>query len=111
VSKEKNLHLLVQAYRQLAESIDDLLLTIVEDGPYLGEMKKETADLPCLFTGRLDGKELEAVYAFSDVFVFPSTTDTLGNEVLEAQASGIPVIVTDCGGPAENIIPEKPAWW
>lgn len=43
----------------------------------------------------------------SDIFVFPSTTDTIGNVVLEAQASGIPVIVTDQGGPAENIFPGK----
>jgi len=107
VSKEKNLHLLVQAYRKLVRSYDDLLLTIVGDGPYLDEMKKATGDLSCLYTGRLEGEELEAVYASSDIFVFPSTTDTFGNVVLEAQASGIPVIVTDCGGPAENVIPEK----
>ena len=41
------------------------------------------------------------------MFVFPSTTDTFGNVVLEAQASGLPVIVTDQGGPSENMIPEK----
>ena len=107
VSKEKNLHLLAQAYRQLAQTTSDVMLTIVGDGPYLDEMQSDTADLPCIFTGRLEGDDLAAAYASSDVFVFPSTTDTFGNVVLEAQASGIPVIVTDQGGPAENIIPEK----
>jgi glycosyltransferase involved in cell wall biosynthesis len=105
VSKEKNLHLLSQAYRRLVESTPRVMLTVVGDGPYLDEMMAEIGDLPCIFTGRLEGGDLEAAYASSDVFVFPSTTDTFGNVVLEAQASGIPVIVTDRGGPAENIIP------
>ena len=107
VSKEKNLHLLVQAYRCLAESYDNLLLTVVGEGPYVTEMIKETTGLPCLFTGRLEGDDLDAVYASSDIFIFPSTTDTFGNVVLEAQASGLPVIVTDKGGPVENVIHQK----
>jgi glycosyltransferase involved in cell wall biosynthesis len=41
------------------------------------------------------------------LFVFPSTTDTFGNVVLEAQASGIPVVVTNAGGPRENVLPGK----
>ena len=64
-------------------------------------------DLPCTFTGYLRGDELASIYASSDVFVFPSTTDTFGNVVLEAQASGLPVIVTDEGGPRENMIENK----
>ena len=106
VSKEKNLHLLVQAYRQLLERKPSLMLTIVGEGPYLEEMMETTADLPCLYTGRLEDDTLAEAYASSDIFVFPSTTDTFGNVVLEAQASGLPVIVTDRGGPVENIIPE-----
>jgi glycosyltransferase involved in cell wall biosynthesis len=107
VSKEKNLHLLSDAFRQLAQSTPGVMLTVVGDGPYLDEMVKATADLPCVFTGRLEGEDLTAAYASSDIFVFPSTTDTFGNVVLEAQASGIPVIVTDQGGPEENIIPDR----
>ncbi|MFO7963204.1 MAG: glycosyltransferase, partial [Desulfobacterales bacterium] len=61
-------------------------------------------DFPCTFTGFLEGNDLASVFASSDMFVFPSTTDTFGNVVLEAQASGIPVVVTDKGGPCENII-------
>jgi glycosyltransferase involved in cell wall biosynthesis len=104
VSKEKNLHLLLEAYRQLAEKRQDVLLTVVGDGPYLEEMKSRAGDLPCLFTGSLRGNDLTEAYASSDLFVFPSATDTFGNVVLEAQASGLPVIVTDQGGPCENII-------
>lgn len=106
VSKEKNLHLLVEAYRQLLERTSSVVLTIVGEGPYQEEMKKATADLPCIFTGLLEGEDLAEAYASSDIFVFPSTTDTFGNVVLEAQASGLPVIVTDQGGPVENILPQ-----
>jgi glycosyltransferase involved in cell wall biosynthesis len=60
-----------------------------------------------LFTGYLEGEDLAAVFASCDLFVFPSTTDTFGNVVLEAQASGIPVIVSDSGGPHENVVPGK----
>lgn len=107
VSKEKNLDKLVEAFKDLVKTADNSHLTIVGEGPYLQEMKDELQGLPCLFTGYLDGEELSAAYASSDIFVFPSTTDTFGNVVLEAQASGLPVIVTDQGGPSENILPNQ----
>jgi glycosyltransferase involved in cell wall biosynthesis len=46
---------------------------------------------------------LATAYASADIFVFPSTTDTFGNVVIEAQASGVPVIVSDSGGPKELV--------
>jgi len=107
VSKEKNLPLLLEAYRELVRTATGLQLIVVGDGPYLSEMVKSAEDLPCIFTGAITGDELAAVYASCDIFVFPSATDTFGNAVLEAQASGLPVIVTDQGGPCENIIPGK----
>ena len=105
VSKEKNLHLLADAFRSMCRTQPDIHLGVVGDGPWLEEMKAEMADAPCTFTGYLEGQELSAAYASADFFVFPSTTDTFGNVVLEAQASGLPVIVTDQGGPCENLIP------
>ena len=57
-----------------------------------------------MFTGYLEGEDLAALYASCDLFVFPSRTDTFGNVVLEAQASGLPVIVTNEGGPQENVL-------
>ena len=51
------------------------------------------------FTGVLKGEALSTAYANMDLFVFPSHTDTFGNVVLEAQASGVPAIVTPDGGP------------
>lgn len=107
VSKEKNLHLLADAFRTYIQAHPNAHLLVVGDGPYLEEMRQNMKDLPCHFSGYLDGDDLAQVYASADVFVFPSTTDTFGNVVLEAQASGLPVIVTDQGGPCENIVPDK----
>lgn len=107
VSKEKNLPILVEAFNHLSGEQRDVHLIIVGEGPYLEEMKKELSEKPVTFTGYLAGEDLAAAYASSNIFVFPSTTDTFGNVVLEAQASGIPVIVTDQGGPQENLIPSR----
>jgi glycosyltransferase involved in cell wall biosynthesis len=103
ISREKNLPLLVTVFRELCRSARNVELVVVGQGPYLHGMKEDLKGLPCTFTGSLDGEALAAVYASSDLFVFPSTTDTFGNAVLEAQASGLPVIVTDQGGPQEII--------
>ncbi len=107
VSKEKNLHLLCEMLRKLYSDGLQTQLVVVGDGPYLEEMRYEMNGLPCCFTGYLKGDALASVYASADLFVFPSTTDTFGNVVLEAQASGLPVIVTDKGGPCENVIPNQ----
>lgn len=104
VSREKNLHDLVEAARNLAGVRSDFHLMVVGGGPYLDEMKKDAAGLPVTFCGYLDGEDLAQAYASSDIFIFPSPTDTFGNVILEAQASGLPVIVTDSGGPQENMI-------
>ena len=55
--------------------------------------------------GRLDHGAVSQPMASADVFVFPSCTDTAGNVVLEAQACGLPVLVSDRGGPRENMRP------
>lgn len=107
VSKEKNLEMLGRVFRVISRNCESLHLVVVGDGPYLKEMQQELAGSPVTFTGYLEGEDLAAIYASCDLFVFPSTTDTFGNVVLEAQASGIPVIVSHTGGPKENIIPDK----
>jgi len=66
-------------------------------------MKERLNHSNVIFTGFLFGQELSQAYASSDIFVFPSTTDTFGNVVLEAMASGVPVIVSDKGGPREIV--------
>lgn len=56
-----------------------------------------------VFTGYLHGKDLSKMYASCDIFVFPSTTETFGNVILEAHASGLPVITVDKGGVADLV--------
>lgn len=98
---EKNLHLIAAAYRQLRTRHPDAHLIFIGDGPYRGELEQQLAGLPVTFTGFLAGDELPRAIASIDVKLFPSTTDTWGNAPLEAQASGVPVVVSDIGGPAE----------
>jgi len=107
VSKEKNLDILTKAYIDLINRGYDFQFIVVGDGPYLKEMKNDLKNTPTLFTKILTGENLAQAYASSDIFVFPSTTDTFGNVVLEAQSSGLPVIVSDKGGPQEIVLPDK----
>ncbi|WP_027182593.1 glycosyltransferase [Oleidesulfovibrio alaskensis] len=107
ISREKNMHVLANAFTQLLRRRSDVELAVVGDGPWTDAMKAQLSGLPVLFTGYLTDGDLSAAYASADVFVFPSGTDTFGNVVLEAQASALPVIVTDKGGPAENMLPDE----
>ncbi len=108
VSREKNLDILAEAFRRISH--DKIRLTIVGDGPYRNELESALEGYNVEFTGYLEGEDLIQSYHNADLFVFPSTTDTFGNVVLEAQACGVPVIVTDIGGPRENIIEGKTGW-
>ena len=63
--------------------------------------------MPVTFTGYLTGGDLVRAYEQADIFVFPSTTDTYGRVVLEAQAAGLAVIVSGQGGPRENMLPDS----
>lgn len=107
ISREKNLHLLAEAYDTLRRELPAMKLVVVGDGPHREEMEQRLRGSGAVFTGVLQGEELAACFASADVFVFPSSTDTFGNVVLEAQASGLPVIVTDRGGPCENMLPDE----
>ena len=101
ISREKDLDLLAVAYRRLRDEGLPVQLFIVGHGPYSEAFAKSLPE--AFFTGYLTGKELAAAYASADVFVFPSTTDTFGNVILEAQACGLPVVVSDSGGPKELV--------
>ena len=109
VSKEKNLPRLVEVFKKLAALRTGIRLVVVGEGPYLEEMKQALEGFAATFTGFLDGDDLPQAYASSDIFLFPSTTDTFGNVVLEAEASGIPVVVTDEGPPTGRMACTRPS--
>jgi len=105
VSPDKNLDLLIKSFEQLLASGRKADLAVVGDGPLLDKLKAQHRNPRIAFTGFLDGEELATAYATSNVMVFPSVTDTFGNAVLEAQACGLPAIVSNRGGPAEIVTP------
>jgi glycosyltransferase involved in cell wall biosynthesis len=101
VSKEKDLNLFIEIIPALREKAGAFTLAIVGEGPYRAELQKLLPE--AIFTGILNGRELGTAYASADIFVFPSTTDTYGNVVVEAMAAGLPVAVSDIGGPRELV--------
>src|SRR6266404_2615506 len=101
ISREKDLDLLAAAYHRLRDQGLPVQLFVVGHGPYSEAFAKSLPE--AIFTGYLTGDELAAAYASADIFVFPSTTDTFGNVILEAQACGVPVVVSDSGGPKELV--------
>ncbi len=101
ISREKDLDLLAAAYRRLRDEGLPVQLFLVGHGPYSEAFAKSLPE--AIFMGYLTGNELAAAYASADIFVFPSTTDTFGNVILEAQACGLPVVVSDSGGPKELV--------
>ncbi|MBD8068581.1 glycosyltransferase family 4 protein [Bacillus sp. PS06] len=98
LAPEKDVKTLMKITHSLPNSIQSKVhWLIVGDGPSKEEMMKD-APANMTFAGFLNGEELANVYSGSDVFVFPSTTETFGNVVLEALASGTPVIAANAGG-------------
>lgn len=101
LSKEKNLDCLVDAFLHCLTTRPELQLILVGDGPYRPELEARLEGTNAVFAGTRKGEDLARHYASGDLFVFPSQTDTLGNVVLEAQASGLPVVVSSHGGPKD----------
>lgn len=102
VSREKGLDVLLEAFSTIRRAGTPGDLVVVGDGPYLEELERHKQP-GVAFLGYRTGEDLAALYASADVFAFPSATDTFGNVVLEAQASGIPSVVVDRGGPPTQI--------
>ncbi|NMA06479.1 MAG: glycosyltransferase family 1 protein [Ruminococcaceae bacterium] len=103
IAAEKSLDILIDAYCRLHDIYGKkTALIMTGDGPCL-DLCREKLPHDTVYTGFLTGEDLAVAYASADVFVCPSSTETFGNVVQEAMASGLAVLGADAGGVGENI--------
>lgn len=103
ISWEKNLKVLVESFKKMNH--EEFHLVIVGDGPAkqtIQNLLEPTGGVT--FTGYLNGQKLAEAYASADIFAFPSVSETFGQVVLEAQASGLPVVAMQAEGVKEIVI-------
>ncbi len=98
ITREKGAELLAETFLRARERDQRLHLVLAGGGPEQ-ERLAERVGPHASFLGWLQGDDLAKVYASADVFLFPSATDTFGQVILEAQASGLPVLAVAAGGP------------
>lgn len=103
IAPEKGLDVLMKAAAILKQSHTPFKLLVVGDGPARERLAAEALD-NVVFLGYKTGGALQELYASADLFVFPSTTETFGNVVLEAMSSGLPVVAARAGGVKDSII-------
>ncbi len=101
LAAEKNLPLAMRSYAALKMCYPDARLVLVGDGPLQGQLARDYPDV--IFAGVQRGNELARHYASADIFLFPSLTDTFGNVVLEAMASGLTVVAYDVAAAREHL--------
>jgi glycosyltransferase involved in cell wall biosynthesis/predicted metal-dependent phosphoesterase TrpH len=102
LSQEKGVDLLAEAFLTARDRDPRLHLVLAGRGPEEDALRRRLGDA-ATFLSWVQGDELPRVYASADLFMFASTTDTFGQVILEAQASGLPVLAVDAGGPADLI--------
>lgn len=108
VAAEKNLDLLIRAFAAFRGEHPAAPCVVVGDGPRLKWM--QAAHPGILYAGARTGEDLARHYASADVFLFPSTTETFGNVVLEALAAGVPPVAFDYAGPRQLVRPGVNGW-
>jgi glycosyltransferase involved in cell wall biosynthesis len=109
LAREKGIELLAAAFATARERDPRLHLLVAGGGPEEAWLREQLG-AGATFLGWLDRPELARAYASSDVFLFCSTTDTYGQVIGEAQASGLAVVAVDAGGPASLIRQRQTGW-
>lgn len=95
IALEKGLDVAIEGMRRaIASSGRRMLFVLAGDGPWADECRRRVSGEMRL-VGELHGHRLSELYASADAFLFPSTTDTFGNVLLEAMASGLPIAAAD----------------
>lgn len=107
---EKDIDILADIMNSLPDALrGQVRWLLVGDGPAMPDLRQKAPE-NATFTGYLSGEALAAAYAAADLFVFPSSTETFGNVVLEAFASGLPVVGAKAGGVKDLIEDGKTGW-
>jgi len=99
LSHEKGVDLLAESFLRARRSDPRLHLLLAGGGPEEGELRARLGE-QATFLGWLEGEDLAQAYASADIFLFCSRTDTYGQAIVEAGASGVPVVAVAEGGPA-----------
>ncbi|WP_416886250.1 glycosyltransferase family 4 protein [Marinospirillum sp.] len=108
LAAEKNMLLLLRAFSEIQQVRPDARLVLIGDGPFRSEIQQRCPQAICV--GWQQGIELARFYASLDLMLFPSLTDTYGNVVAEAMASGIPVLAFDRAA-AQKLIQNRVNGW
>jgi glycosyltransferase involved in cell wall biosynthesis len=97
----------IERLKAILREVPGTRLAVVGDGPARRDLEREFAGTATVFTGILQGEDLAAAYASADAFIFPSTTDTLGLAMLEALASGLPIVAARSDASREIVDEEQ----
>lgn len=107
LAPEKRLDVLMEAFHLVRKALGpEVALVLVGDGPWMGRLREQAGE-GVHFLGYRRGVPLAEAYAAGDVFAFPSDTETFGNVVTEALASGLPVVAPAKGGVTDSVIPGR----
>lgn len=109
IAREKGIGDVIDAANRLYGTDSRISFAFAGDGPHLDHCVR-SAPPSCRFMGRLEGEDLAAFYASSDMFVFPSETDTFGNVLLEAMATGLPIVAAE-SAPSREIVGNGARWY